>query len=560
MAIVKEAYKALEAVVGAKYLSDDPVICEGYRSGPAGYEAGLGYERVMTKIPGAVIMPRTTEEVQKIVRICNRYTVPYVPYSTGFYGPRSHPHIEGALLVDLKRLNDFEFDEKHWYAVLGSGVVYSQFQEESMKRGGYVVIGGGGAQASVIANLIGDGWSPLSHRIGLPHRRILGTEMVLPDGEILRMGSLAVGDDWFWGDGIGPDLRGLLRGYTGLRGCLGIVTKMAVKVLPFQPERLTPTGIAPNTALALPEKRVKWINYIMPSKEAQVKSLYEIGKAEVGGAVTKVPLFWRHIAKAECKEDFWETWLKETPETVANFHIVRVLLIGYTSEEQLIYDENVLNDIMMELGGQPRSTKPSDESWIKNADSAGMWLMCGSYVSVDYVIETLKQATEHGPVYADLKAKYTPPLMPDHGDPGWFQSFELGYQGYSEFLIYWDQDEDTTGVDHFYLETSKMNINHRFYTALIGPHQPMYLTGPKYGPNYHDWMLRIKNEFDPTWVCHPPVPYAHDEFVERAPWMHELKTWDAPKEYPYPDWLKKQMAAETKAFRASLKPAAKARK
>ena len=272
----------------------------------------------------------------------------------GFYGPRSHCHVENELLVDLKRLNDFEFDEKHWYAVVGSGVIYSQFQEECLRRGGYVVIGGGGAQASVIANLIGDGWSPLSHRIGLPHRRILGTEMVLPDGEILKMGSLAVGDDWFWGDGIGPDLRGLLRGYTGLRGCLGIVTKMAVKVLPFQPERLEPTGIAPNTALALPEKRVKWINYIMPSKEAQVKSMYEIGKAEIGGAVTKVPLFWRAIAKAECKEEFWDMWLKETPETVANFHIVRVLLIGFTNEEQLTYDENVLNDIMMECGGQPR--------------------------------------------------------------------------------------------------------------------------------------------------------------------------------------------------------------
>jgi hypothetical protein len=224
--------------------------------------------------------------------------------------------------------------------------------------------GGGGAQASVIANLIGDGWSPLSHRIGLPHRRILGTEMVLPDGEILKMDLWRVGDDWFWGDGIGPDLRGLLRGYTGLRGCLGIVTRMAVKVLPFQPERLEPTGIAPNTALALPEKRVKWINYIMPSKEAQVKSMYEIGKAEIGGAVTKVPLFWRMIAKAECKEEFWDLWLKETPETVANFHIVRVLLIGFTNEEQLTYDENVLNDIMTELGGQPRRTKPSDESWI----------------------------------------------------------------------------------------------------------------------------------------------------------------------------------------------------
>jgi FAD/FMN-containing dehydrogenase len=232
MAIVKEAYSALESIVGSEYISDDPVICEGYRSGPGGYEAGCGYERVMTKIPGAVIMPRTTEQVQKIVRVCNRYKVPYVPYSTGFYGPRSHCHVDNELLVDLKRMNDFEIDEKHLYVVLGPGVIYSPLQEEAMKRGAYVVIGGGGAQASVIANMIGDGWSPLSHRIGLPHRRILGTELVLPDGELVKMGSLADGNDPFWGDGIGPDLRGLLRGYTGLRGCLGIVTKMAVKLLP----------------------------------------------------------------------------------------------------------------------------------------------------------------------------------------------------------------------------------------------------------------------------------------------------------------------------------------
>jgi FAD/FMN-containing dehydrogenase len=68
MAISKEAYKALESIVGKEYISSDPVICEGYRSGPGGYECGLGYERVMTKIPGGVIMPRTTEEVQKIVK------------------------------------------------------------------------------------------------------------------------------------------------------------------------------------------------------------------------------------------------------------------------------------------------------------------------------------------------------------------------------------------------------------------------------------------------------------------------------------------------------------
>jgi FAD/FMN-containing dehydrogenase len=527
--ITKEVYSLLENIVGSEYISKDPAICEGYRSGPGGYEDGLGYERVMTKIPGCVLMPACTEEVQKIVKICNRYDVPYVPYSTGFYGPRSHPHVDDALIVDLKRMVEFDIDERHLLAVVGPGIIYSQLQEECLRRGAYVVIGGGGAQASVIANLIGDGWSPLSHRIGLPHRRILGTEVVLPDGELLRTGSLATGSDPFWGEGPGPDLRGILRGYTGLRGCLGIVTKMALKILPFQPERLVPTGVSPNTALALPEKRVKWINFTMRSSDAMQKAMYDIGEAEVAGAVTKVPLFWRAIAKAKDKEEFWRLWSKENEDTISGFFVLRVMLIAFTSEAQMDYEEKVLIDIVSKYGGEARRTKPSDESWIKNADSAGMWMMTGSYISVDYVIETIEHAVKHGPTYAELKKLYTPPLMPDYCDPGWFQSFELGHQGYSEFLVYWDQDENTDGVDHFYVETSKMNIKHRFYTSLLGPHQPMGLTGPKYGPNYEKWMLAFKDEFDPKWVCHPPVPLAHDLFVEKAPWMKPLKDWKHPE-------------------------------
>jgi len=51
MAISKEAYTVMKSIVGSQYISDDPAICEGYRCGPGGYECGLGYERVMTKIP-----------------------------------------------------------------------------------------------------------------------------------------------------------------------------------------------------------------------------------------------------------------------------------------------------------------------------------------------------------------------------------------------------------------------------------------------------------------------------------------------------------------------------
>ncbi len=42
MAISKEIYKVFESIAGPAYVSDDPVICEGYRSGPGGTKAAWG--------------------------------------------------------------------------------------------------------------------------------------------------------------------------------------------------------------------------------------------------------------------------------------------------------------------------------------------------------------------------------------------------------------------------------------------------------------------------------------------------------------------------------------
>ncbi|MDD7408870.1 MAG: FAD-binding oxidoreductase [Anaerovoracaceae bacterium] len=543
MSINRYAYEAIKAVVGEKNITDDPVDCMGYRSGPGGYESGTGYERVMTRLPGAVCMPRTTKDIQEIVKICGRYDLAFVPYSTGFYGPRSHPHLDDELIIDMKRMRDFEIDAEHFFITVQPGVIYSQIQQECFEHGAYVVVGGGGAQTSAVANLLNDGWSPLSFRIGLPQRRILGLEMVMPDGELVKFGSLADGDDPFWGEGIGPDLRGILRGYTGLLGCLGICTKMAIKTLPFQPVVPEMQGVSPSTSLKLPEKRVKWINFTMPSLKSIEDAHIMLGHAEVGGAVTKVPTFWRAIAKASCKEEFWDLWSKETPESVANFFLVRVMIIGFTSEEQFDYDYNVLTDIINELGGKERRTKPSDESWFKNADSAGMWLMTGSYVSVDYVMDSFDQAFKQGENYRDLKDKYTPPLMPDAKDLGWFQSCEMGHLGYYEFLIYWDQREDTNGMDQFYVDSAKMNVKNGAYPALLSSHQPMYLTGPAYGPDYHKWILGLKKIFDPKWLSHPPLPLAHDEFCRRASWMHDIVDWPVPEKFPYPESLQKKMDA-----------------
>ena len=54
-----------------------------------------------------------------------------------------------------------------------------------------------------------------------------------------------------------------------------------------------------------------------------------------------------------------------------------------------------------------------------------------------------------------------------------------------------------------------------------------------YGPNYHEWLLKVKDEFDPLWVCHPPVPLAHDEFVDRAPMDESDERLGKPEKTPY---------------------------
>ncbi|MDY7036668.1 MAG: hypothetical protein SV375_10975, partial [Thermodesulfobacteriota bacterium] len=390
----------------------------------------------------------------------------------------------------------------------------------------YTTVPGGGSQVSVVANMINCGYSPLNYRNGLPSRRVLGVEWVFPDGEILRTGSLAMGDDPFWGEGPGPELRGILRGAgPGWYGSFGICTQITIKLFPFQPEKLEPMGVSPNTTLQLPLKRMRWINFTLPDRNAMIDAMYKISEAEIGAAMTKVPVFFRAVARAGSKEEFWELYKKESPETIAKTHILRVLLVGYTSEEQLDFEERVLTDIISEYGGEPRRTKPTDESWFKNADSAGMWLMTGGYVSIEYCHETLESNSRQGEDFARLKQKFTPPLMVDYADPGWFQSVEMGHSSYFEFLIYYDPEEDTNKVDQCYLEAAKLNIEKGYWTSFLLSSQPVYLTGPAYGPNYHFWIKRLKETFDSNNISNPPGPYDQDVFVEKAEWMHPIKDW-----------------------------------
>ena len=69
----------------------------------------------------AVILPQTTEEIQRIVKLCNKFKIQYKASSTG-WGSYNDATAPGCIKLDLRRMNRIiEFNEKNMYAVVEPG-------------------------------------------------------------------------------------------------------------------------------------------------------------------------------------------------------------------------------------------------------------------------------------------------------------------------------------------------------------------------------------------------------------------------------------------------------
>ena len=110
MSILKEAYQALESIVGSEFVSDDPGVCESYRKG--GYGKNRPALEGQALKPGCVILPGTTEEVRQILKVCNQYKIPFIPI--GCFGITTQaPKVPDVVSIDLKRMDYLEIDEPH---------------------------------------------------------------------------------------------------------------------------------------------------------------------------------------------------------------------------------------------------------------------------------------------------------------------------------------------------------------------------------------------------------------------------------------------------------------
>jgi len=364
MTLPKNVYGALEDIVGIANISDDPAVLDSYRYSLAHTAIHLGpFYNTFTPRGAAVLMPGSTEEVQAIVKLCNKYKIKFKASST-FWSAQGYPSEEDTIQLDMRRMDRIlEIDEKNMYAVVEPGVISATLQAETMKVGLNTHIAGSGCSCSVLASATSYfGSGPGNLYGGWYYDNLLGMEWVLPTGEIFRTGSLGSGCGWFCGEGSGPSMKGVARGFLGAKGSMGVYTKCAVKLFAWPgPESLPVEGIVPAYRANLPDN-FKAYTLAFPSWKAWADAVYMIWDAGIGYlGHRQFNMFGRDLKFAMVKiltdpnktlGDLEE--LLEDPEvrdvTEQSKRDFQLVLVGMTPRD-MAWQEKALEEILARTGG-----------------------------------------------------------------------------------------------------------------------------------------------------------------------------------------------------------------
>jgi glycolate oxidase len=174
--------------------------------------------------PVAVVLVDTQTEVVEIVRICNRFQIPFVARGSGTSLSGGSLPIENGIVIALNRLNRIhEVDPDRRIAVVEPGVINLHVSQAAAPYGLYYApdpssqlictIGGNVAFNSGGAHCL---------KYGMTANHVLGIKAVLPTGEVVELGGSSLDQD-------GPDVTGF---FVGSEGLFGIALEITLRLLP----------------------------------------------------------------------------------------------------------------------------------------------------------------------------------------------------------------------------------------------------------------------------------------------------------------------------------------
>jgi glycolate oxidase len=177
----------------------------------------------LRSLPELVLLPQSAADVQAIVRICDKEGIPFVArgHGTGLSGGALP--VPGGVVISLAKLNRvLEVDIPNQRVTVEPGVTNLEITRCVAPSGYYYAPDPSSQQVcSLGGNVAENSGGAHCLKYGFTVHHILAVEAVLPNGELVQIGSPLA-------DAPGPDVLGLL---VGSEGTLAIVTKAVVRVL-----------------------------------------------------------------------------------------------------------------------------------------------------------------------------------------------------------------------------------------------------------------------------------------------------------------------------------------
>jgi glycolate oxidase len=217
---LKMDYLELVSLLGSDVATQDPVKLE----------ENSRDKWFASHLPDVVVAPTSTHQVSQLLRFANERKIPVTARGSGFGYVGGCVPVKGGVALSLARMNRIkEIAVADGVAVVEPGVITGDLQREVRNcRLYYPPDPASLKNSSIGGNIATNAGGPRCLKYGVTRHYVLGLEVVLADGTIVRVGGRTHKNK------TGFDLVGL---FVGSEGMLGVVTEAVLRLLPLPPAR-----------------------------------------------------------------------------------------------------------------------------------------------------------------------------------------------------------------------------------------------------------------------------------------------------------------------------------
>jgi len=211
----QETKQALIDIVGEQNYTDRLIDMVSYS-----YDASEHSHR-----PSCGVWAETAEQVSEILKLANREKMPVIPRGAGTGLSGMAVPAKGGIVLDLSRMNKIlKISIEDRLALVEPGVIYEEFEKALLPYGFFFPPDpASGTVCTLGGNVATNAGGLRAAKYGTTRDYVLGLQVVLPDGRIMKTGSLTMKSV------SGYDLTRL---FVGSEGTLGVVTEITLKINP----------------------------------------------------------------------------------------------------------------------------------------------------------------------------------------------------------------------------------------------------------------------------------------------------------------------------------------